>query len=166
MLAKRLADAVPVVIARQRVAGAQALIASGCDVVISDDGLQHYDLARNVEIAVVDGARGNGNGWCLPAGPLREPPTRLAEVDFIVVNGAGDSGAWQMSMAPSAWLRLPDWEQVALGDADAAPSGRVHAVAGMGNPGALLRHLAAAGAGTTGTPVSRPPPLPGGRPVF
>ncbi len=66
-----------------------------CDVVIADDGLQHYRLARDVEIAVVDGERGLGNGWLLPAGPLREPSTRLADVDAVVVNGAiAGRGDW------------------------------------------------------------------------
>jgi len=59
---------------------------AACDVVISDDGLQHYALARDLEICVVDEGRGFGNGWLLPAGPLREPPSRLARVDAIVVN--------------------------------------------------------------------------------
>ena len=71
-----------------RVAAALALLAAPapCDVVISDDGLQHYALARDLEICVVDAGRGFGNGWLLPAGPLREPPSRLAQVDAIVVN--------------------------------------------------------------------------------
>lgn len=60
---------------------------SDCDVVISDDGLQHYRLWRDIEIVVVDAARGLGNRWCLPAGPLREPPQRLDEVDYILLNG-------------------------------------------------------------------------------
>ncbi len=144
MLAKRLSGKVPVLVSRRRVIGAQSLIASGCDVVISDDGLQHYDLARDVEVAVVDGSRGVGNGWCLPAGPLREPPARLAEVDFVVINGGGWQGdGWQMSVTPSTWLRLPAWEPVALDHQD-APTGSVHAVAGMGNPArffAALRQL-------------------------
>src|SRR5262245_37729121 len=72
-----------------RAAAARALLAAqpSCNVILSDDGLQHYGLARDVEICVMDGARGMGNGWMLPAGPLREPPSRLARVDAIVVNG-------------------------------------------------------------------------------
>jgi tetraacyldisaccharide 4'-kinase len=71
-----------------RAAAALALLGAQppCDVVISDDGLQHYALARDLEICVVDGGRGFGNGWLLPAGPLREPRSRLAQVDTIVVN--------------------------------------------------------------------------------
>ena len=78
----------PVFAGRDRVAAARALLRahSACDVLLSDDGLQHYRLARAFEIAVIDGARGFGNGLLLPAGPLREPRSRLREVDAIVVN--------------------------------------------------------------------------------
>ena len=73
-------------VARDRVAAARALLARhpACDVILSDDGLQHYRLARGVEIAVVDATRALGNGWLLPAGPLREPVSRLDEVDAVV----------------------------------------------------------------------------------
>ena len=82
----------PVVAGPDRVACVEALLADArVDVILSDDGLQHYRLARAFEIAVVDGVRGMGNGLCLPAGPLREPVSRLQEVDAIVVNG-GDWG--------------------------------------------------------------------------
>ncbi|MDP6653915.1 MAG: tetraacyldisaccharide 4'-kinase, partial [Gammaproteobacteria bacterium] len=79
----------PLVIDPDRVAALEHLIAkSNVDVVLSDDGLQHYRLARQLEVCVVDGQRLFGNGMCLPAGPLREPISRLQQVDFIVVNGA------------------------------------------------------------------------------
>lgn len=83
---------VPVAVARDRVAAALLLLDKHpeCNLIISDDGLQHYALARDVELAVV-GARGLGNGWVLPAGPLREPPSRLDEVDAIVLNATEDS---------------------------------------------------------------------------
>ena len=79
----------PVWVGADRVAAARALLAAhpACDVIVSDDGLQHYRLARDVELAVVDGARGLGNGLMLPAGPLREPAARLREVDAVVING-------------------------------------------------------------------------------
>jgi tetraacyldisaccharide 4'-kinase len=81
----------PVVAGPDRVANVQELLTAGTvDVVVSDDGLQHYRLGRSIEIAVIDGIRGLGNGLCLPAGPLREPAARLREVDAIVVNG----GKW------------------------------------------------------------------------
>ncbi len=79
----------PVWVGRDRAAAARAALQAHpqCDVVLCDDGLQHYRLQRDVEIAVIDGARGNGNGRMLPAGPLREPAARLREVDAVVVNG-------------------------------------------------------------------------------
>nr|VFJ50631.1 MAG: tetraacyldisaccharide 4'-kinase [Candidatus Kentron sp. FM]VFJ67118.1 MAG: tetraacyldisaccharide 4'-kinase [Candidatus Kentron sp. FM]VFK14867.1 MAG: tetraacyldisaccharide 4'-kinase [Candidatus Kentron sp. FM] len=77
----------PVVAAPDRAAAARELAArTDCNVILSDDGLQHYALGRDVEIAVLDGVLGVGNGRCLPAGPLREPVSRLATVDLVVVN--------------------------------------------------------------------------------
>ncbi|TAN74317.1 MAG: tetraacyldisaccharide 4'-kinase [Gallionella sp.] len=78
----------PVWVGRDRAATARAALQTHpqCDVVLCDDGLQHYRLRRDVEIAVIDGARGLGNGWLLPAGPLREPASRLQAVDAVVVN--------------------------------------------------------------------------------
>ena len=78
----------PVVVSPDRVQAVRYLLNThACDLVVADDGLQHYALDRTLEIAVVDGERGLGNGLCLPAGPLREPPSRLQEVDLVVVNG-------------------------------------------------------------------------------
>ncbi len=79
-----------VAVARDRVAAARALLAAhpDCNLILADDGLQHYRLGRDVEIAVLDATRGLGNGWRLPAGPLREPASRLAEVDAVVAVGA------------------------------------------------------------------------------
>ena len=76
---------------RNRAAAARELLAAGCDVIVCDDGLQHYRLQRDIEIEVIDGRRRYGNGQLLPAGPLRESPERGAECDFRVVNG-GDAG--------------------------------------------------------------------------
>ncbi len=85
LMAKRAK--VPVFAGPDRVAAIRALCRSEpCDVVLSDDGLQHLRLVGDLEIAVVDGVRGHGNGRCLPAGPLREPLSRLAKVDFVVIN--------------------------------------------------------------------------------
>ncbi len=126
----------PVVAARDRVAGAQALIAAGCDVVIADDGLQHYRLGRVLEIGTLDGARRFGNGRCLPAGPLREPVGRWQELDFRVTQGRAGPGEWAMTLTGS--------QACAVGSAETAPLAaftRVHAVAGIGNPGRFFRDL-------------------------
>ena len=84
------------------------------DLVISDDGLQHYALPRSAEIVVVDGQRGLGNGRCLPEGPLREPATRLKEVDFVVSTGGGWSGAHPMIMRPADITSLATGETLDL----------------------------------------------------
>lgn len=100
MLKRELED-VPVVVAADRVAAARTAIESGARVLVSDDGLQHYRLARDIEIAVIDAERRHGNGRCLPAGPLREPPSRLDEVDLIVESGgmgSPDGCAYRLSM--------------------------------------------------------------------
>ena len=91
LLARRTGS--PVAAGPDRAAAARALYGRAeCDVILSDDGLQHLRLARDVEIAVVDGARRHGNRRCLPAGPLREPPGRLASVDLVAVNGGVPEG--------------------------------------------------------------------------
>jgi len=122
----------PVWVGRDRAGAAAALLAANpaCDVIICDDGLQHYALARNVEIAVRD-ERGAGNGLLLPAGPLREPLSR--PVDAWVVNGAHAApGEFAMRLVAAGFRR------VAAPDVEVAPdelSGkRLHAVAGIGNP--------------------------------
>ena len=116
------------------------LAGEGVDVILADDGLQHLRLARDCEIVVIDGARGIGNGRLLPAGPLREPATRLREVDAVVVNGAmrRDSLA---ALLPGVVLgmQLEATEVLSLDERSRRPLGslngqRVHAVAGIGNP--------------------------------
>ena len=131
----------PVFVDRDRVAAARAAIAAGCDLVIADDGLQHRRLARDLEIEVVDGERGYGNGLLLPAGPLREAPR---PTDFRVVNGESlREGDWSMR------LRLR--EAVSLADDATRRSlasfagARVHAVAGIGNPERFFAALRAVG---------------------
>ena len=100
LLAKK--TGVPVVIAPKRVEAIHYLLQQNkkIDVVLSDDGLQHYRMARAVEILVVDGQRGFGNGLCLPAGPLREPKQRIKHADFVVVNGDSWDGAYRMDLVP------------------------------------------------------------------
>jgi tetraacyldisaccharide 4'-kinase len=124
----------PVAAGPDRVACVEALLEHGrVDVVLSDDGLQHYRLGRSFEIAVVDGARGMGNGLCLPAGPLREPVSRLQEVDAIVVNGGewGHAGVFRAEAVVTKVYHLKDGALRTLESFKAEP---VHAVAGIGNP--------------------------------
>lgn len=89
----------PVTVATSRVAAAKQLLANhACDVIISDDGLQHYALQRDIEIVVIDGQRRFGNGYCLPVGPLREPPERVREADLVVVNGGNELQQHEFAM--------------------------------------------------------------------
>jgi tetraacyldisaccharide 4'-kinase len=124
----------PVVAGPDRVACVEALLENGrVDVVLSDDGLQHYRLGRSFEIAVVDGVRGMGNGLCLPAGPLREPVSRLQEVDAIVVNG-GDWGHAGVFRAMAVVTKVYHLNDGALRTLESFKKEPVHAVAGIGNP--------------------------------
>ena len=132
LLARR--TACPVVAGPDRVAAADALVKAGSvDVVLADDGLQHYRLGRRFEIAVVDGVRGMGNGLCLPAGPLREPPARLQDVDAIVVNGGhwGHAGVFRGHAVVTRVYNLRDRRERSL---ESFKTSTVHAVAGIGNP--------------------------------
>lgn len=133
----------PVFVGRDRAAAGRALLAAhpGCDVIVCDDGLQHYRLARDVEIAVID-RRGFGNGWPLPAGPLREPVSRLRGVDAVVANGwTGDAG-FRMALTGERFKAL-DGERAC--GASALAGLRLHAVAGIGEPQRFFDHLAALG---------------------
>jgi tetraacyldisaccharide 4'-kinase len=127
----------PVVIGHDRYAAAKFLLQNTqVDIILSDDGLQHYALPRTVEIAVLDAARGTGNGFCLPAGPLREAVSRLDEVDFVVVNGDA-STVFQKEqlitkLVPEKWIAVASRQALAL-DIFCAGT-QVHAVAGIGNP--------------------------------
>jgi len=134
----------PVVIDPDRVKAAKYLQeTTDCDVIISDDGLQHYALGRDVEIVVIDAERGLGNGLCMPAGPLREPPERLTEVDFVMVNGKGSLDL----PAPYQTMELKPTVLVNLKSGESSPltleltSNKVHAVAGIGNPGRFFQLL-------------------------
>ena len=133
----------PMRVGRDRVHAARVLAAeAGVDVIVADDGLQHYRLARDVEIAVIDGVRRHGNGRLLPAGPLRENPARLTLVDFVVCNGG---------VAPSDEVAMQLRGEVAIaldGSAMTSPLQsfrRAHAVAGIGNPDRFFATLRAAG---------------------
>jgi len=131
----------PVRVDADRVAAGKALVAAGCDVIVCDDGLQHYRLARDIEIEVVDAQRRYGNELPLPAGPLREPVTRAADCDFRVVNlGAASDDPSAQDCGFGQWaLRLRiDSAQPLVGGRlrplTAFAGQRVHAVAGIAHP--------------------------------
>jgi len=133
MLARRCGC--PVVVDAKRVAAVQYLLESHeCDLIFSDDGLQHYALGRDMEIAVIDGARGLGNGQFLPAGPLREGPERLQEVDWIIVNGEGFRCAEESHLMHLKASKLVHLKTGQVKAADALAGEEVHAMAGIGNP--------------------------------
>lgn len=141
-----------VVAGPDRVAAAKRAIERGAQVIVCDDGLQHYRLARDLEIAVIDERRGLGNGRLLPAGPLREPAGRLASVDLKILTRRS------AKIDPSPFPQFPNAVVAApvLGDAVSLATGerralqtfagtRVHAIAGIGNPQAFFDALSAAG---------------------
>ena len=132
----------PVWISRDRPAAALALLQAHpeCDIILSDDGLQHYRLRRDVEIVVIDGARRFGNGMLLPAGPLREPVSRLRKVDAIVANGNPASAhEFAMSLDGSLFYNLLNPDTVLT--ASEFTGQRLHAIAGIGHPQRFFTHL-------------------------
>jgi tetraacyldisaccharide 4'-kinase len=123
----------PVMAGPQRVESARRLVSErGCDLILSDDGLQHYALNRDLEIAVVDGLRRFGNGFCLPAGPLRERRSRLSYVDLVLVNGAPGPGELGMGLRPAEAVSLID--PLFTRPLAQFSGRRVTAVAGIGHP--------------------------------
>lgn len=139
---------VPVYAGADRLKSIEQLIkAHDCDIIVSDDGMQHYKLPRDIQIAVLDGARMLGNGWCLPAGPLREKKQRLKACDLLVVNGNIAEGRkddlqslpfFTMSLKGITLTNLVTQEQLALGKFS---SKTVHAVTGIGNPQRFFKTL-------------------------
>ncbi len=120
--------ACPVVIGIDRAAAVNHLLATTvCDVVISDDGLQHYRMGRDLEIVMVDQTRQFGNSHVLPAGPLREPLSRLREVDHLIMQGERD-----FYLAPQQIVNLCDPQQCYA--VNEFPQRMIHAVAGIGHP--------------------------------
>ena len=136
---------VPVVVGADRVANAQMLIKQGCDVIISDDGLQHYRLQRDLEIIVIDGKRLCGNGFLLPAGPLREGQWRLRQAELLIYNGlkssksstsnliANDDNSLLMSLAANELIHLKTGEKLSLMQF-LKHQKSVNAIAGIGDP--------------------------------
>jgi tetraacyldisaccharide 4'-kinase len=142
LLARR--SRVPVATGRNRPAAAQLLIDAGCDVIVSDDGLQHYALQRDCEIVVIDGDRRFGNGRLLPAGPLREMPARLARADAVVINGgdAESDGALRMRLLATGAVAMKYGTTRPLREFAGQP---VHAIAAIGNPQRFFAMLRAVG---------------------
>lgn len=133
----------PVVVGPDRVAAVNRLLESNeVNIVLSDDGMQNYRMGRTIEIAVLDGERRLGNNLCLPAGPLREPPGRLHEVDFVVSNGRAREGEWLMQLIPGQAQRLDGTQRIPLSELSGKP---LHAVAGIGNPQRFFNTLRQAG---------------------
>lgn len=131
LIAKR-ADA-PLVVAVDRVAAVRELLAkTNCNVVITDDGLQHYRLGRDIEIAVIDGERGLGNRHFLPAGPLRESQQRLKKVDFVVYHSEAKPGVLTMQLIPHHLAAVSSENKNTV--LEQLKNTTVHAVAGIGNP--------------------------------
>ncbi|MGC3980793.1 MAG: tetraacyldisaccharide 4'-kinase [Steroidobacteraceae bacterium] len=129
-----------------RVAAAQQAIVAGAELVISDDGLQHYRLQRDVELAVVDASRLFGNGLLLPAGPLREPPQRLREVDMVLLNQRSAGSKTPELSVPSISYRVGLGQMRALvsneiRDLSSLKGLQVHVVTGIGNPQAFIQAL-------------------------
>jgi tetraacyldisaccharide 4'-kinase len=149
LLLKRRLGNVPVFVGHRRAEAGVALLSAypQCDVLLCDDGLQHYALQRDIEIAVFD-QRGAMNGWMLPAGPLRETVSRLREVDALVVNGTvtlptADIPQFRMRLVGESFYRL-DAPTLFCHAADISAL-RLHAVAGIGEPQRFFDHLAALG---------------------
>lgn len=153
----RQALQVPVVVDPKRPRAANLLLEQCPEVrvILSDDGLQHHALPRDLEVVVADGARGFGNGRCLPAGPLREPLARLVDIPFKLSNGPAEDARLQgwpeMQLKPVAW-RTVDGARLPLTH---FAGQRVAALAGIGNPARFLKTLQ-----TLGVEVAHWVPLP------
>ena len=130
----------PVVIAPKRINGVQYLLDNhACDIIISDDGLQHYALQRDIEIAVLNSKRRYGNKRCLPAGPLREPLSRLKKVDFIVENGTASEQVFSMQYEIGQLKQIVNHNVTK--NLDELQHQKVHAIAGIGYPAKFFAQL-------------------------
>tara|TARA_R110001592_G_scaffold6774_6_gene36768 strand:- start:50226 stop:51209 length:984 start_codon:yes stop_codon:yes gene_type:complete len=144
LIARR--SGLPVAVAPDRLAAAKLLVEQErCNIIISDDGLQHYRLARDIEILLLDGQRGFGNGFCLPVGPLREPIARASQVDLTIINGGSDtlSGHTMLLVGETA-INLSSGERRGFSAWPEAER-RIHAVAGIGNPSRFFQALRSKG---------------------
>lgn len=133
---------VPLVIAPERAQAVQQLLADHpVDIILSDDGLQHYGLARDLELVLIDAARGLGNQRCLPMGPLREPVERLQSVDAVLLNGAQHDSAsgFAMQLQPTELVHVRSGRRESFNYFPAQQ--KMHAVAGIGNPQRFFKTL-------------------------
>lgn len=135
----------PVFVSKDRVMAAKALIKKykKIDVILSDDGIQHYRLMRDVEVIVIDGTRKFGNGYLLPAGPLREPIYKLNDVDIIVCNHKKViDGSYLMKYKREVLINLKTNQEISL---NKIRLGNIHAIAGIGNPDLFFNDLKSLG---------------------
>lgn len=150
-----LARDYPLAVGKSRAYAIQLLLQNQCNVILSDDGLQHYQLARDIEIILIDEKRGLGNGYCLPAGPLREPASRLMRADYIALKKSSKPAAldnilapyprpiFKFSYKPHSWHRLDKKKNFAL---KPLPFDRqCNAVAGISDPSRFFGQLSALG---------------------
>ena len=134
----------PMVVAPDRFAAGKMLLRDyDCNIIIADDGLQHYALGRDIEIVIIDGQRRFGNQLCLPAGPLREPLSRLQHVDFIVESHGSGSADYTMTLFQLHAINLADPTKIQALSSFTGQS--VHAIAGIGNPQQFFDQLSAHG---------------------
>ncbi len=130
----------PVAVAKKRRLAAEELVKHyRCNIIICDDGLQHYAMQRDIEIAVIDGARRFGNGHCLPAGPLREPISRLESVDMIVSKFNYGRHEYKMDYEYADLIALATPDKTM--SVEKLSGQKVHAVAGIGNPESFFSYL-------------------------
>jgi len=136
--------ACPVCAFPDRARAADVLLAAGCDLIVSDDGMQHYRMARDIEIALIDGDRRLGNGACLPGGPLREPAERLDSVDFVVCNGGqAQPGEFPMRVHGVTAVNLAD--ETVFRPLTAFRGEKLLALAAIGNPQRFFNGLKESG---------------------
>jgi len=135
-----------VCVCKDKLKAAKLLVKSGAEIIISDDGLQHYSLARDYEIALIDSSRLIGNGYFLPAGPLRESMNRLKNVDLVLVNGRSKTKELALEDTPTLHFNIKNDELVDLNNGskhklEELKVNEVRVLAGIGNPEKLYRKI-------------------------
>tara|TARA_B100000953_G_scaffold47881_2_gene36498 strand:- start:1598 stop:2602 length:1005 start_codon:yes stop_codon:yes gene_type:complete len=130
----------PVVVAKKRAKGAKELVEKyNCNIILCDDGMQHYSLARDIEIAVIDGQRRFGNNYCFPAGPLREPKSRIFKADLIVSKYNARTCEHKMDYTYHQLVSLNELSKtIPISDLHGMT---VHAIAGINNPDHFFSYL-------------------------